>query len=232
MALVSRTCVDRWEAHLVKADGTAHPHNQRPEEGVRYSARASSAVFPQAYISRLEASAACEASGKRLCTLAEWYSACRGRSGLSYPYGNKQVRDKCNAGKPHLLARLFGSSPQAWSYDDFNSPKLNVEPGFLAKSGEYRECASDYGAYDMVGNLHEWVSDTVDRRLPLKLPLRDDIRAKIWVNTGNGIFMGGFYSTTSEHGRGCAFVTIAHEPKYHDYSTGFRCCRDAAPPSE
>jgi formylglycine-generating enzyme required for sulfatase activity len=83
----------------------------------------------------------------------------------------------------------------------------------------------------MVGNLHEWVSDTVDRRLPLKLPLRDDIRDKIRVNTGNGIFMGGFYSTTSEHGRGCAFVTIAHEPKYHDYSTGFRCCRDAAPPS-
>ena len=30
------------------------------------------------------------------------------------------------------------------------------------------------------------------RRLPLKLPLRDDIRGKIRVNTGNGIFMGGF----------------------------------------
>ena len=154
MALVSRVCVDRWEAHLVTADGMAHPHNQRPEQGVRYSARASSAVFPQAYISRLEASAACEASGKRLCTLAEWYSACRGKSGLSYPYGNQLVRDKCNAGKPHLLTRLFGADPHAWSYDEFNSPKLNAEPGFLAKSGDYRECASDYGVYEMVGNLH------------------------------------------------------------------------------
>ena len=146
--------------------------------------------------------------------------------------GTSKFRDKCNAGKPHLLARLFGADPHAWSYDEFNSPKLNAEPGFLAKSGDYRECASDYGVYDMVGNLHEWVSDTVDRRLPLKLPLRDDIRDRIRVNTGHGIFMGGFYSTTSEHGRGCAFVTIAHEPKYHDYSTGFRCCRDAAPPSQ
>jgi hypothetical protein len=39
--------------------------------------------------------------------------------------------------------------------------------------------------------------------------------------------MGGFYSTTDQHGAGCAYTTIAHEPSYHDYSTGFRCCADA-----
>jgi formylglycine-generating enzyme len=39
--------------------------------------------------------------------------------------------------------------------------------------------------------------------------------------------MGGFYSTHGELGPGCTFTTIAHEPRYHDYSTGFRCCADA-----
>ena len=42
--------------------------------------------------------------------------------------------------------------------------------------------------------------------------------------------MGGFYSTTSELGPGCYYTTVAHEPRYHDYSTGFRCCSSAALP--
>jgi len=52
------------------------------------------------------------------------------------------------------------------------------------------------------------------------------MRAHIGRNVGKGVFMGGFFSTTNEHGSGCEFVTMAHEPKYHDYSTGFRCCKD------
>ena len=40
--------------------------------------------------------------------------------------------------------------------------------------------------------------------------------------------MGGFYSTANQHGAGCYYTTIAHEPSYHDYSTGFRCCMDAS----
>ena len=46
------------------------------------------------------------------------------------------------------------------------------------------------------------------------------------VNQGKGVFMGGFFSTLNQHGEGCDFVTMAHEPGYHDYSTGFRCCKD------
>jgi hydroxymethylpyrimidine/phosphomethylpyrimidine kinase len=42
--------------------------------------------------------------------------------------------------------------------------------------------------------------------------------------------MGGFFSTKSEHGDGCTFTTAAHDVRYHDYSTGFRCCRDATEP--
>jgi formylglycine-generating enzyme required for sulfatase activity len=106
---------------------------------------------------------------------------------------------------------------------------LNRQPGFLALTGEYADCASAEGVYDLVGNLHEWVSDKVDRSLPLKVPLSPALRRSLSRTRGHGIFMGGFFSTMNEHGRGCRFVTIGHEPTYHDYSTGFRCCRDAAP---
>ena len=50
-----------------------------------------------------------------------------------------------------------------------------------------------------------------------------------YVQVGNGVFMGGFYSTRGELGPGCSFTTVAHDAHYHDYSTGFRCCRDAEP---
>jgi formylglycine-generating enzyme len=210
------------------ASGAVHPHSERPAPEVRYAARSASGVMPQAYVNRFEAQAACVAAGKRLCAISEWYSACLGPNKQTYGYGARYEKDRCNAGKPHLLGKLFGNDPRRWSFGDFNSPKLNLEPGFLASTGEHAGCTNEFGVFDMIGNLHEWVSDRVDASLAFKLPLRDDIRDKIGVNRGHGIFMGGFYSTVSEHGRGCGFVTPGHGPKYHDYSTGFRCCRDAA----
>ncbi len=231
MARIEDGCIDRWEAHLVEAaSGALHPHFERPAHDVRYAARSASGVMPQAYVNRLEARAACESAGKRLCTIKEWYRACLGPKKLTYGYAARYEPGRCNAAKPHLLSKMFGNDPRNWSYGDaFNNPKLNQEPGFLARTGEHAECTNEFGVYDMIGNLHEWVSDRVDRSLVTKLPLRDDMRGKIRVNTGHGIFMGGFYSTLSEHGRGCGFITPGHEPKYHDYSTGFRCCKDASP---
>jgi formylglycine-generating enzyme required for sulfatase activity len=124
------------------------------------------------------------------------------------------------------LSRLYGENPAAWRYDEhFNSPLLLKEPKFLAPSGEFEGCASNIGAHDMVGNLHEWVADTAGPSLGQKIPMIDMIRRTLRRSAGKGVFMGGFFSTTKEHGRGCEFVTIAHEPRYHDYSTGFRCCR-------
>jgi len=53
----------------------------------------------------------------------------------------------------------------------------------------------------MVGNLHEWTADP------------------------NGSFKGGYYMDTHKNGDGCFYTTTAHGPSYHDYSTGFRCCK-------
>lgn len=232
MALIESTCVDRYEAHLLEAqpDGSLvpHPHYQRPEKR-RYVAASRAGTKPQAYISQLEARDACANAGKRLCTLREWRRACTGPARATYPYGNDYEKGRCNVGKKHLLSLLHGADAAGWTYDDFNDPALDKMEGFLALTGEYTGCTSSEGVADLVGNLHEWVADRVDSTLPHKLPLPAIIQRRIGRHAGNGIFMGGFFSTLNQHGEGCDFTTAAHHPGYHDYSTGFRCCADADP---
>jgi formylglycine-generating enzyme required for sulfatase activity len=237
MALVGRFCIDRWEAFLVApgADGALAPlpHNHRPPAGVRFEARTAAGVMPQAYISRVEAAAACSNAGKRLCKLGEWRRACEGRAGTTFPYGRHEVHGRCNHEKPHLLAARYGRDPARWKYEEnFNDPALDAEPGFLAKTGEYDGCVSSEGVFDLVGNLHEWVSDTVDDDFMEKFEAEDVERKSQPWRDGNGVFAGGFFSTADQHGPGCTFTTIAHEPAYHDYSIGFRCCAaaDLPPP--
>lgn len=234
MVRVGNYCIDRYEAVLVERadDGSeiAHPAHDPPARGVRYEARCKPNVLPQAYICQVDADAACRNAGKRLCSVREWYTACRGSKRQTYPYGPAYQPGRCNSAKPHLLGRWFGNNARAWTYDNFNNPKLDQEPGFLSPTGEYRECTNSFGTFDMVGNLHEWVADRVDSELADEVHLVDGVRAAIARNVGHGIFMGGFFSTTAEQGPGCDFLTLGHEPKYHDYSTGFRCCKNAEQP--
>jgi sulfatase modifying factor 1 len=111
-------------------------------------------AFPQGYISQVESAAVCKESGKRLCTKNEWTHACCGKGFTLYPYGNQSVHGKCNSGKTHLLSQMFKDPPGGWKHDEhFNSPELNKTPGWLAKAGEYSDCKSELGVYDMVGNL-------------------------------------------------------------------------------
>jgi formylglycine-generating enzyme required for sulfatase activity len=243
MANAGGYCIDKYEAYLVrrKPDGERerHPYFERPAPGEVYEARNEAGAFPQAYISRVEAAAACANAGKRLCTLAEWRRACEGPSHAIYPYGNARETGRCNTDKVHLLTMRFGADARRWSYEDFNDPTLDQEPGFLARAGAFERCVGELGVFDLVGNLHEWVSDDVDRALVAELGLAPDpsdpnqasagrtLRSWQPWQPGNGVFMGGFYSTREENGAGCGFITIAHEPGYHDYSTGFRCCADA-----
>lgn len=227
MAQVGQVCVDRYEAHLV-VDKKVYPHSHRPPTEQTIQAGSSANLLPQAYISKFEAAEACHQSNKRLCSLEEWLRACKGSQGFLYPYGNQEENGRCNVGKPHLMMQLFKDKPSmSWTYEDFNDPALDETPNFLAKSAEYYGCVNDYDIYDMVGNLHEWISDVVDAALPNHIHLIPALLNKYQELGGFGIFMGGFYSTTHQHGSGCEFITIGHEEAYHDYSTGFRCCKDA-----
>jgi formylglycine-generating enzyme len=158
--------------------------------------------IPQAYLSQVLAKRACENAGKRLCTQDEWTTACKGRAGLKFPYGGAYRQGVCNVYRfIHPAAVLHGSASLG-----HRDPRLNLvyegESPLLRVTGETTACASrwdDERAYDMVGNIDEWVED--------------------------GMFLGGFYARSTTNG--CEAKVTNHAATYYDYSTGARCCRDA-----
>lgn len=215
MARIEQFCVDRYEAFVVEVDprGGELPHSPYEAIGPGITVRAKSAprVTPQGYISQVQAEAACNQADKRLCSPDEFALACRGPDPANwYPYGGQERQPgACNEGKSTHVAQLFGTDPSTWTSADLNDPRLNQWDGGLAATASYPGCVSPYGVYDCVGNLHEWGSDRPDE-------------------AGHGRFRGGFYGDAESNLPGCLYSTSAHELGYHDYSTGFRCCRDAA----
>ena len=211
MALVEKdgmaVCVDKWEGAVVEvlADGKEQlwsPYTT-VAEGHNLKAVSRPDLVPQGYISRNQAEKACAAASKRLCKSEEWVAACEGPNATTYPYGEVENPNACNTHGVNPIKRLFGTAKKFWSQGPMNHPLLNKLPGTLAKTGAFAACTNDYGVHDMVGNLHEWTADA------------------------SGTFRGGYYLDTKVNGKGCGYATTAHSPGYHDYSTGFRCCRDA-----
>jgi hypothetical protein len=206
-------CVDKHEGALVETTGGATkpwPHYLVPLDSATYQAVSGYGRVPQGYISGAAAAKACENAGKRLCTAAEWVKACRGSKDQDFPYGPAFISGVCNEhgqDKSHKdpMHRLFGATPR-YDLREMNDPRLDQLPDTVAPSGSFPGCVNDYSVRDMVGNLHEWVSD-VDAK-------------------GLGRFNGGYFNEADKNGPGCRYKTTAHAFQYHDYSTGFRCCRD------
>ena len=158
-------------------------------------------VVPQAYMSYHTAKKACENAHKRLCTKDEWVSACRGQKDTQFPYGDTFRAGRCNVHRAIHPGYVLHASSSLGLLD----PRLNlVEEGddpLLHLTGSTSNCASEWGAdkiFDMVGNLDEWVEDSM--------------------------FLGGFYARSTT--KGCDAQISSHAESYFDYSTGTRCCAD------
>jgi hypothetical protein len=199
-------------ALLAKGRGTAAtvPFPELPpfqrNGSVRPKAVSKAGVVPNAYLTRAVAAGACDAAEKRLCTLDEWQTACRGERKTKHPYGDEYTSFRCNVFREkHPGHVLFGDFSVG-----MQDPRMGLVAGprgpLLKRTGEITTCASRFGedaAYDMVGNLDEWVDDP------------------------EGTFAGGFFSRATRDG--CERIVVAHGPDYRDYTTGARCCRDATP---
>lgn len=163
-----------------------------------------------------DAKAFCEYRGKRLPTEAEWEKAARGPKAGLYPWGNEFDATKANYGRNHEATLPVDSYPESVSY---------------------------YGAYNMAGNVFEWVADWYDPRYygRLETMVNPTGPAKpIWMG-GTGTYVDRLTVGEKRVIRGGSWIApegtvkathrFWNHPLNNSYGVGlgFRCAK-AAPP--
>jgi formylglycine-generating enzyme required for sulfatase activity len=130
--------IDRFEvtnfqfAEFLSAGNGSHYDSPMriTQSGSTYTAQSGYENHPVIHVNWYGAKAYCEWAGKRLPTEAEWEKAARGTDGRTYPWG-----------------------------EGIDSTKANYNSSETTPVGSYPGGVSPYGAYDMTGNVWEWVSD-------------------------------------------------------------------------
>lgn len=156
---------------------------------------------PVVGVSWKEAQGFCHWQKKRLPTEAEWEKASRGTRGIDYPWGNE----------PPNSSRL----------------NFNDEKGKPVPVGSYEAGKSDFGVYDLSGNVAEWVQDWHFPEYYLYSPKENPqgpqkgqykvIRGGNWRNNADDVRLTYRNATV---------------PSMRNNKIGFRCVADVTPPTK
>lgn len=162
-------------------------------------------AIPTVLVDWNHAKSACASVGKRLCTEDEWNFACEGEGMLPHVYGYERDATKCNIDKPYRARRGRFRHYDKCMADPECALRLHAIDQ-RAPSGSFAECVSPFGAFDMNGNVNEWVE------LPgEKAPNRSGLKGGWWGPVRNR----------------CRPTVTFHKEEDYGYEAGFRCCADA-----
>jgi len=201
-------CIDRYEGALVEtlADGTERPYpHYLPVDGHDVRAISESGVFPQSFISELQADDACQASGKRLCTHTEWKSACMGPGNTAFPYGNERTAGTCHDAGKSPVAAVFGAAALA---SPAPAVATNTRPSKPGKKGTQSTSAKGKpkknpkaAAKGSSGNVQS-ASKSPKKATPARRSTRpNDVSLDVWTKLNDPRLgqVEGALSTTGSH---------------------------------
>ncbi len=158
-----------------------------------------------------------------------------------------QAQELCARAGKHLLTNAEWYRASLGSPDTSNDESCNINSKEAARSGSYPTCQSGVGAYDMIGNVWEWVDAQVadgvygTRTLPpggyvteadqdgvvtttsADAPSPDYHSDYFWSDAAGvyGMLRGGFYSSRTD--AGLYGIQAKTPPSFAGNAIGFRC---------
>ncbi len=213
-------CIDMYEASRPDATsvsaGSDSTHNATSKPN----------VLPWAAVTQLVARTACANALKHLCTSEEWLGA---------------VNIK---GVVYNLPTGAGSATRIPSVSTDSSACNTYSQCAPCQTGSHLDCVSSENVYDMIGNVAEWVNETVTTINPCSGSSSycyinntrgwqtgtantnkygsDGVYFLAGVSTGRAVYRGGKWVSGADAGP--FYAGVIYDASSSDGSIGFRCC--------